>query len=176
MVETGSASLRYVQATTWRLSRRSEVRRWVRAISIQERCSCLSEALVAILLVEMTARPLAARALEWMIALPLRSPMGGPWRDLGRRITVGPLQLRGGARSRDTAISQARALLRHAGVDAKNMDELATFWNGPLALDRAGALCYSDALEIAHPLARRLLASERLRQGGEAASHGTPCR
>lgn len=84
------------------------------------------EILAGLLLAEMTARPLDARAVEWTVAGLCRQAPHARLKTFGESITVGPFQLRGG-RWRDDAplaLAHLRSLL------SSELDEACTAWNG----------------------------------------------
>jgi hypothetical protein len=82
--------------------------------------------LSGLLLAEMTARPLDARAVEWTVAELCRQAPLARLKAFGESITVGPFQLRGG-RWRDDA-PLALDLLR--AMSLSELDEACTAWNG----------------------------------------------
>lgn len=145
----------YVRSTTWRLARSRSARGWVTDICRQEHDRAVRIALTAILLVEMSARTRLERGLEWAASFILRFAPYPGWRRRGLRLTLGPLQIRGGPWRRVDAISRARNILRDIAFAGGNMDDVARCWNGPAAAT-AGVLPYVDALRIAQPEAERL--------------------
>lgn len=114
-------------------------------------------ALVTILLVELSARPGLVRAVEWCAATLGHSRFAGPFRRRASRITVGPFQIRGGAWSRELAVSQARERLARSGPSGRSAEVLAQVWNGPRWAEMGGPLTYAEALRVARPYALRLL-------------------
>ncbi len=153
-----SRPINYLRSLLWRLAQGRRAHRWAREVCTREADEQWRHGLIAILLVEMSARPQLARALEWAVALPLRSAPQGPWTQLGRRITVGPLQLRNGAFKRVRAIEEARAVLHSWGGNPRDFEGLAQLWNGPLSARGSSSVRYDDALRLAYPLAVRLAA------------------
>jgi len=129
---------------------------WVREICAQESNPAIREALVALLLVESTARPLDARFVEWATRVLLLSVPLGNVRRRGRSLTVGPLQLRGGAWSRTAAVTQARTLLNDVFNGQPDVEALAACWNGrgPDGFPQAP---YVRALSLVQPIAAGLL-------------------
>jgi hypothetical protein len=153
---SGSAIPReYLKSTTWRLARSRLVRGWVTEICRQEHDPAIRTTLTAILLVEMSARARPERGLEWAASLVLRFAPCLGWRRRGLRLTLGPLQIRGGPWRRSDAISRARGILRGTAFVGSSIDDLARCWNGTAAAT-AGVLPYVEALRIAHSEAERL--------------------
>jgi len=145
----------YVKSTTWRLARKRSVRRWVTDICRQENDPNIRSTLTAILLVEMSARTFPERGLEWAASVFMRFAPCRSWRRRGLRLTLGPLQIRGGPWRRIDAISRAREILRDVASTGGSLDDIARCWNGPTTAT-TGPLPYVDALRIAHPEAERL--------------------
>lgn len=109
------------------------------------------------MLVEMSARPMPARAVEWTIALALRNTVGRA-RRYGMSITVGPMQMSGAPWPRRAAVTHARNLLLKADVDLSAPREVAMLWNGRRSAC-SGAFPYVDALVIGYLLAARLVSA-----------------
>jgi hypothetical protein len=84
------------------------------------------EILSGLLLAEMTARPLDARAVEWTVAGVCRQAPLPRLKAFGESITVGPFQQRGG-RWRDDA---PLALAHLRSLPSSELDEACTAWNG----------------------------------------------
>lgn len=154
---SGGAPERYVAAAAWRLARSDKVARWCDLICAKEADPASRVALVTVLLVEMTARPALARAVEWLVALPLRSCLGGPLRARGQRMTVGPLQLRGGPWSPTAAVEEASMQLRQRCPNPSDPEELARAWNGPAATRAGTGLKYATAVRVVRAEADRLV-------------------
>lgn len=115
-------------------------------------------ALVSILLVEMTGRPGWFRALEWMVAISTRRFPNAKVRSFGSRLTVGPLQLGGGAWDRKVAVESALLRLSIHVTEGGFPDSttLALIWNGPLANVR-NPIAYREALDLSFPLSTVIL-------------------
>lgn len=169
MIESTPAA-RYVQSAAWRLARRPAVRRWVHSIVLGRSSTSECVALVAVLLVEMSARRRAVRALEWAVALPLRKFPCPAVRRAGMKITTGPFQMSGGPWSREEAVSAARERLHRCGLAEHSIPDLARCWNGNLFAEMAGPLDYANALSITWPEAARLVAKE-IAGWGHGAQH-----
>lgn len=121
------------------------------------------ELLVAISLVERSARPIDARALEWLVAIPLRAGLlGARLRRRAERISVGPFQIRGAPFRLRDCVYQALCLVRENNLTSISLDEVAAIWNGPFA-DHSGPIPYTVALELAlrHTRKPRALSRER---------------
>lgn len=160
--DSGRRTAAYVNSKLRRLAQRKTASRWVNTIATHDRPPEMRVALVSILLVEQSARPPLVRALEWAVALPSRilTRRGTTWR--AAKITVGPLQLRGGAWRRDRAVGQAADILTHSQIDLANLDEIARCWNGPATTTASSRFTYAEALRMAQPLAIRLLEQRQL--------------
>lgn len=98
-----------------------------------------SDALRAILLVEMSARPTFVRALEWIAG----------WTTCGRlAATRGPLQLRDAPFDFRAAVHQAAVIVGQTDDDA----HLAVLWNGSVTRDPGSRVSYTTALLQARDL------------------------
>jgi hypothetical protein len=101
------------------------------------------EILLAILLVEMTARPTLVRMLEWALALT------GRWLALPVRwlpSTLGPFQMRDAPFAFQQAARVAAKRIEHEPYDAVS---LARSWHGAAGRERGARVGYADALRIA---------------------------
>lgn len=143
-----------------RLSRTRTVERILLYLVESDAGRAECRAVVAISLVEMSARPMDARLLEWSLVLPGRSGV------LGLRLkcwsearTVGPLQLQHGPLSLRAAVESAIHRLQSARIDLSNLDEIAVFWNGP-SHRASGSSRYKSVLSEAHEIAKVLLAPD----------------
>lgn len=112
--------------------------------------------LATILLVEMSARPAPARALEWMAAFVLQRSPFHRWRSRGKRITLGPMQIRGAVWSKSKAIAEGRILMRQSGIDYADLSQVAEFWNGA-GIGSTAHYQYLTALVVAQPFAQQLM-------------------
>lgn len=108
------------------------------------------ELLAAVLAVEMSARPTAFRAVEWIVVCVGRA-LGLPRQMCPH--TLGPFQLSNGPFRFDNAV---RVAVDRIG-EATETSTVAQIWNGPHPdLRRPGArYSYAEALTIAHMLVRR---------------------
>lgn len=160
MKQTGrqSQGLVFVEASVLRLSYTRSIRRWTHTVRALDASPREQVALVAVLLVESSARPRWVRSLEWLAALPLRAGVLGP---LGRRLagtlTLGPWQMRGAEWNRAVAAQQALTYLRADGPAAHDLVRLAEHWNGPHANAADRPVRYADALLLAARSASRLV-------------------
>lgn len=149
-----------VRAALWRASHTRTARRWTRTIITQTSSDYERIALTAILLVEMTARPIWFRAVEWAVAIFARHAVAlQVSRAAGARITVGPLQIAGGPWSRSRAVAIALDKLRCSKVSKGDTVALAISWNGAKA-NAPKPVAYSDVLQLALPLAIAMVHSE----------------
>ena len=82
--------------------------------------------LAGLLLAEMTARPLDARAVEWAAAGMCRRMPLARVKRFGESITVGPFQLRGGRWGDDAPL----ALAHLRTLPSAELDKTCTAWNG----------------------------------------------
>jgi hypothetical protein len=99
--------------------------------------------LLAILLVEMTARPQLARALEWLLVLLGRS-LFLPKRWLPS--TLGPFQMRDAPLAFEKAAHNAARQIQSKPYD---VDCLARFWHGAAGRERGSRVGYAEALRVA---------------------------
>lgn len=148
----------YVFKTAARLAKGRQHRRWSAAVNCLNASVAEKEALLTLMLVESTARPRLARLMEWLVVFPLRKGMlGSVGRNRARKMSVGPLQMRGAPFNRRKAICMALLRLREGPSVADQVDELGRYWNGLRADDDAHPIRYSDALALVRPIARRSL-------------------
>lgn len=140
-----------------RLARTRTVRKIVNCVNESDADTAACRVVVAISLVEMSARPTDARLVEWLFALPGRTGL------LGRRVqrwsearTVGPLQLRCGPFRVRNAVKTALGALEGARIDLAVPEQIAAFWNGTVYTHN-GSVLYQRLLCVAFPVADRLL-------------------
>ena len=113
--------------------------------------------LIAILLTELSARPLLWRGLEWSCVLPTRTgPLGKRAREWGQRRTVGPLQLKD-APYRFEAAAAAAAKLLDSHVGTLRAADVAAFWYGSAARQPGSTISYETALELSLPIVPHLM-------------------
>src|SRR5699024_926012 len=79
---------------------------------------------LGLLAVEVVARPISFRLMEWILAS--LAP-----RRIGEAFTLGPFQIKGGPFFLDDAISLVLKALSQ--VDTANLPQVALLWNGPAA-------------------------------------------
>ena len=139
----------------WRLAHSGKGRRWTSIVREVGESDEWQIAIMALWLVEMSARPASARALEWLVALSFRHTPG-PWRPRAMSITVGPLQISGGRWSARFAIRAALDRLRWSGVHPRDIESIGRCWNG--SCDEAQlSFPYIAALDIARSYAARMV-------------------
>lgn len=163
MTRTSSVIDRRIEAAIQRMARRSFARRWARAIADPTHPITTNERaiLLAILLVECTARPKVVRAIEWVVAVPLRTGLlGNGARSVGEGITVGPFQQPASPFRREAAVTVAANRLTMRPGTVQSTTEMARYWNGP-ASETNGPMPYGRAIRLALPYAERLLRSHR---------------
>lgn len=158
----------YVRSFAWRAAQGRLVRRWVNVIEGKAPSREAAVALTAVLLVELSVRSRAARALEWLWRWALLSFHIAA----GRQATVGPLQLRDGVWSRPEAVRLGLDLLLKQPAPAMDMDRLAERWNGRVE-GGAPSPAYVAALEAAMPFAERLVEATASSKPGFGAGKGT---
>ena len=141
------------------VSEGSLARRWARTVATASRTIELKEAILAVLLVEVSARPATARAVEWASSYLLRHSPIPPLRQRGEKLTVGPLQLQGGPWQRKLAVDRAVAILVDSQESLSDNSELARIWNG--TVNGRPRKRYVSALDVARPIAQRLLTEAR---------------
>lgn len=134
------------------------VQRWTKTIQSLAVNGEQRTTLVAVLLVECSARPRIVRIFEWSVAFVFRSGLLGA-RALrrGRGMTVGPLQMKAAPFKREAAVERALSLLGKEREVLKCPWQLAELWNGPGANSVDQILPYGIALELAMPIAERIL-------------------
>lgn len=153
---------RSLDGAFWRMSRRHATVRRVRRIAATAASEEEKLALTSILLVEGGARPTPVRSLEWIALTILRSGLAGAGgARRARRLTLGPLQLRGAPLEWDECVRLGLKCLHE--TDCADLAAVALKWNGRAA-PRAGRIPYDVALSLAAPHAARLL--DRCRAAG----------
>jgi|SRR5690625_848361 len=105
-----------------------------------------SAQVLGLLSVELTARPLTARAVEWITVAILPVSVKG-------RITTGPFQLKGGPFAFHRSLRRTLAAIEVA--EPRDLADVARFWNGSLAGRRAreDLWSYEEMLKVAIGLA-----------------------
>lgn len=110
---------------------------------------------MALLLVELSARPAWYRFLEWLAVGPLRigflSKAGKQW---AARRTVGPLQIKNGPWDMAAAAQLAARMLEKANLSG--IEELARIWHGAATRQPRSRVGYATALAEALDVASRL--------------------
>lgn len=136
-------------------------RRWAALVVKEEIVEAEAVAVLAILLVEMSARTASMRAIEWIAAAVLRAGLLGRWgKERAARMTLGPLQMRAAPFMMDAALREAQR--RVSRVEPLDAPSLAAAWNGPRADSANRPVPYTEALETALPIARATRASAQL--------------
>lgn len=148
----------YLRSAIWHAARKRSAQRWAAEIRSQAVSQDDAIALTAILLTELTARPVWARGIEWMVSAALNVFSLRSAQVLRRRLTVGPLQIRGGPWNRVVAVRSGLLLLCRDPKPGIDPEKLAKRWNGAAA-DQRQALGYVMALQVALPLAQVLIDS-----------------
>lgn len=148
----------YVWKSIERLSTSLLVQRWTKTIKALAVHRDQGTTLVAVLLIECSARPRIVRILEWSVAFVFRSGLlGDRARRRGHAMTVGPLQMKAAPFNREAAVEAALFLLGKECEVLKSPWQLAELWNGPGANSVDQILPYGIALELAIPIAERIL-------------------
>jgi len=101
--------------------------------------------LQAILLVEMSQRPIIWRAVERALDL-LQACL-----RLNRRLTLGPFQMRHASFRPSAQVKQAIELLTSMPQSSEDalVSDLARFWNGSSVRQPGSSMSYADALRLA---------------------------
>lgn len=157
----------YVWKSIERLSTSLLVQRWAKTIKSLAVDGEQRKTLVAVLLVECSARPRIVRIFEWSVAFVFRSGLlGDRARRRGHAITVGPLQMKAAPFNREAAVKAALSLLGKEREVLRSRWQLAELWNGPAANSVEQILPYGIALELAMPIAERILEQDSSSNSG----------
>lgn len=144
---TSASSL--LRALLRRHARSMQVRRIVRHCSLGGTSHPEAALVAAIAVTEMSARPADARAIEWMVAIPLRNGfLGARCRRWSSQLTLGPFQMRDAPFRLKAAVTRAVQEMRDLRMTDMSLAEVARIWNGPMA-ETHGAVPYSDVLRVA---------------------------
>ena len=96
--------------------------------------------LAAIAITECSARPADARAIEWLVALPLRFGLLGPQANRwSSRLTVGPFQMQEAPFSLKASVGELLRRVKKLGLAQQSLEEVARIWNGGMAETWASA-------------------------------------